>query len=439
MLGDMLIEESDLSTRSKNQLTKNGIVSFKQLQKLNDDELSKIRNLGQKSLDEIRELRDSFLERKLVEVEIPKNSCIEDIYDLPIDSVIKERNILENLKRNNIKRISTLVELIPEDIKKYRDLEEEEKDDLWDIIILLKRQLKINYVDISLKLVLKSNKSFKDIIDEYLPHTKAQINYKFLYKNKISSSIKIGQLNELFSKKERNFIEKMKINNVDNFLKENNKHLMIQQGISNSTINRIIEWFAKHLIIYSKKRVYICDIATMYLIEKKLGYLLQLKDELTQKILKNINDNVIKLISLNDYSLRFSLDLLKDNEEFEKGVLSRVINNNDSSEIIYTYLKKNGGVINQYQIEDEFNKFKNVDVTAAIDKLINKNLAELKEKKLYYKNPSVFSYVKEKFNDQVFQAFKKRMEGYTLEEIGQELGVTREGIRQINKKVIDRL
>ena len=57
--------------------------------------------------------------------------------------------------------------------------------------------------------------------------------------------------------------------------------------------------------------------------------------------------------------------------------------------------------------------------------------------KIYSKKHSILSYVVENYNENILEMMKLRLEGKTLEEVGDATGVTRERVRQVVKKVID--
>ena len=52
---NMLIEELDLSVRSNNCLKRAGITTVMELTQRSEDEMMKVRNLGKKSLKEVKE------------------------------------------------------------------------------------------------------------------------------------------------------------------------------------------------------------------------------------------------------------------------------------------------------------------------------------------------------------------------------------------------
>src|SRR5699024_2715816 len=82
--------------------------------------------------------------------------------------------------------------------------------------------------------------------------------------------------------------------------------------------------------------------------------------------------------------------------------------------------------------------FKNLNSYAIFDELIKLDLIAIDEfNNVYTKNPSILSYVAENYNENTLEMMKLRLEGNTLEDIGNIIGVTRERVRQLVKKVID--
>ncbi|MDR2905803.1 MAG: DNA-directed RNA polymerase subunit alpha [Helicobacteraceae bacterium] len=80
------VEDLDLSARSHNCLTRSNITYLAELAMMSENELSRVKNLGKKSLDEIKE--------KLIELGYPINE------HLPSDLVIKLKQRIAELKGN---------------------------------------------------------------------------------------------------------------------------------------------------------------------------------------------------------------------------------------------------------------------------------------------------------------------------------------------------
>lgn len=77
-----------------------------------------------------------------------------------------------------------------------------------------------------------------------------------------------------------------------------------------------------------------------------------------------------------------------------------------------------------------------MDIYNHFDELINLDLISIDElEKVYSKKRSILSYVAENYNENTLEMMKLRLDGKTLEEVGNVTGVTRERVRQVVKKV----
>lgn len=77
-----------------------------------------------------------------------------------------------------------------------------------------------------------------------------------------------------------------------------------------------------------------------------------------------------------------------------------------------------------------------MDIYKHFDELVNLDLISIDElDKVYSKKRSILSYVAENYNENTLEMMKLRLDGKTLEEVGNATGVTRERVRQIVKKL----
>lgn len=192
-----------LSNRSKNQLIKNGYIYAYQLKELTDEDLENIRNLGAKSIQEIQEFRDNMNSIYESDISIPKDITIEALRDMEIEKVIDSENVEKVLKINNIKLLGTILELSYEDIKKFRNVDDQLINEIQSICKKLRE--KINLVNRDLfKLVLENpDKDINSIICENIPKTHSSCSIKYLFQNRFVNDINIEE--HEFSNKEKNY------------------------------------------------------------------------------------------------------------------------------------------------------------------------------------------------------------------------------------------
>jgi hypothetical protein len=167
-----------------------------------------------------------------------------------------------------------------------------------------------------------------------------------------------------------------------------------------------------------------------------------LKDILFKKII-NLN---IRLESLRIKYIRY-----KDFFSIIKPLFSKDLNENDKK-VIIKWLKKNPIICN---FDDEKILFPHSNTVKTLSKYLNNNLykllSEISKKKLHpYQLESIQNKLINKFFNSFFPFDRQReiitlryglLDGkiHTLEQIGNLIGVTRERIRQIEKKLMDRV
>lgn len=81
--------------------------------------------MGAKSIQEIQEFRDNMNSIYESDISIPKGITIEALRDMEIEKVIDSENVEKVLKINNIKLLGTILELSYEDIKKFRNVDDQ--------------------------------------------------------------------------------------------------------------------------------------------------------------------------------------------------------------------------------------------------------------------------------------------------------------------------
>ncbi|PTE89751.1 hypothetical protein BUY89_14120, partial [Staphylococcus equorum] len=168
-MDDIKVSDLRLSNRCKNQLIKNGYIYASQLKGVTDEDLENIKNLGAKSVQEIKIFRDNMISSYEVDISIPIGMPIESLRSVEIEKVINDENILSVLKINNIKLMGVILDLSYEDIKKFRNVDDDLINEIQSVCKRVRE--KINLVDRNLfKLVCKNtNKNIKEIIHENIP------------------------------------------------------------------------------------------------------------------------------------------------------------------------------------------------------------------------------------------------------------------------------
>ena len=114
---DTLIEELDFSVRTYNCLKRYGVTTLKELKTISDDELSKIRNLGRKGVEEIQ---DKLLECSMEEyIPLERDDEFDDIdFDgidddeiFDGDEILLEDEPEKKIKKSGVEKLNELIGL----------------------------------------------------------------------------------------------------------------------------------------------------------------------------------------------------------------------------------------------------------------------------------------------------------------------------------------
>src|SRR5699024_9568280 len=224
------ISDSKLSNRSKNQLIKNGYVYTYQLKNITDEILENIKNLGAKSVQEIKEFKGNIVSAYEVDIQIPLDVPIESLKKIEIKKVIDNEHILSILKINNVQIISDHIDLSYEDLQKFRNIDNNSALIIRNICIQLRE--KINIVNRNLFELVYRYTSLKigKIIYDNIPKTSTKISVKYLFKNRYKSELNIEHHN--FSKKEKKFLLTHDLNKINKLLSISYNNLLNNPGRS---------------------------------------------------------------------------------------------------------------------------------------------------------------------------------------------------------------
>ncbi|MCM0502654.1 hypothetical protein KC214_08045 [Staphylococcus aureus] len=171
--------------------------------------------------------------------------------------------------------------------------------------------------------------------------------------------------------------------------------------------------------------------------ESPYSYLLVMREKFLDRILINLNKAIDSVLNSEQFSITYKIDLLSGNKFIEKIITEMEFNKIEGQEIVYSFVKNNSYIYRKNEICEKLScHFINMDIYNHFDELINLDLISIDElEKVYSKKRSILSYVAENYNKNTLEMMKLRLDGKTLEEVGNVTGVTRERVRQVVKKV----
>lgn len=213
--------------------------------------------------------------------------------------------------------------------------------------------------------------------------------------------------------------------------------MLNKPGISKKTLNVVLQKLLNHIVVQNKHEFFIGDISRLYLKESSYSYLLVMREKLLDRILINLNKAIDSVLNSEKFSITYKIDLLSGNKFIEKIITEMEFNKIEGQEIVYSFVKNNSYIYRKNEICEKLScHFINMDIYNHFDELINLDLISIDElEKVYSKKRSILSYVAENYNENTLEMMKLRLDGKTLEEVGNVTGVTRERVRQVVKKV----
>ena len=125
-------------------------------------------------------------------------------------------------------------------------------------------------------------------------------------------------------------------------------------------------------------------------------------------------------------------------------VIEESYNNNKTSIILENEIKKydDDNPINRYILMKHMEKISGYNIenfTEDFNLLYNHGRIGINNFGVYYKKDSVKDYIKQNYDSKISNILLDRLNGLTLEEIGEKNEITRERVRQICKKQFDRI
>ncbi|MCM0468914.1 hypothetical protein KC254_08305 [Staphylococcus aureus] len=213
--------------------------------------------------------------------------------------------------------------------------------------------------------------------------------------------------------------------------------MLNKPGISKNTLNVVLQKLLNHIVVQNKYEFFIGDISRLYLKESPYSYLLVMREKFLDRILINLNKAIDSVLNSEQFSITYKIDLLSGNKFIEKIITEMEFNKIEGQEIVYSFVKNNSYIYRKNEICEKLScHFINMDIYNHFDELINLDLISIDElEKVYSKKRSILSYVAENYNKNTLEMMKLRLDGKTLEEVGNVTGVTRERVRQVVKKV----
>lgn len=435
----LLIKNSNLSNRAKNQLTKNGYLYINDIKDIKEEQLRKIRNLGTKTIKEILEFIASINFERDSAIELPPYNTLTEYLNIKITSCIKNETVKKCLLQNNIATVGELIDLNKNDIAKFRNITNKLEEQIFHHSVKIKQISKVLYSHPTTVIRDKEELSIYENIIRNLPIFAKKLKFAFIEDGKFLPKLSIDELN--FSNKEKKIIKDLNLNDVDNFITKSYKSLRNDFHISEKSLNNILNKIGHFLVVYTSKRIYIGDIALLYMRKSAKNYLLKTNKKTLLNIVEYLNEYIESYINVRTHTIRHILDNL-----LYSGLLNSLLyemkwTKLEINEFIYSYLYTHyNKEFSLNEVIEEFSNFLNKEIVIdGLNDLIASDLVSKCKTGYFAKEKSIMHYIQEKFDNDRYIILKMRLQGFTLQQIADEIKLTRERVRQIVKKVIENI
>ena len=383
---DISIDTLGLSTRSTNALKRNGIQTISAFMKADPKKIVLIRNIGQKSIDEIiaaqKELKSSF------DAFVKENTVIKEKTQEE-----KEAEYFSNLAQSNPQLAEVKIETLGLSVRSQNAL-------LRYGVFTVLDLLRVNEAELR-KIRNLGEKSIKEILKH---RDRILAGGKTMLADISSASVDEILNHPKYGKMVRDYFKKNDI-----AISALNLSVRSENALSNSGICS----FSELLKLYPYRISSVGSIGTKSV------------NEICQVVRDYMNSNKKQIVAFcsGDSSLLYT-------EEFFEERLIKLFNGSGFKGFSFKEMK----AVFPEDIDEQ--ALKN-----AIGKLIAKKEIEYVDFRCYRVYPSFYDVLnseKEIISPDRREILLKRVEGQTLNEIGLELGVTRERIRQIFQKTADK-
>jgi len=423
-----------LSIRSQNALAKAGYYTIEEIKNLTEKELRNIQNLGEKSIQEILSLKT-------------QNNFINDAYELNSLSYHKIKNgsietlKLDNelnviLKNNNIQTIEVLLELKKSDLKKFRGVNAPQVLVLKDIINGLRDELKLNYQGIADIPFSNPQLQVKEAIINSLPYKDVEFYFRNGFKLKKTIDITCNEAKESDIKK----IKELEINKIENLIKIIPSNIKNLKGMNEKSTSRVLKLLLNKLVITYNNDIVLEGISYNFFRNHHYNFWLNIEDNILYSLTCKVDDVIKKYVNVNYHSFKELSYFISHNTEIIKEIEGLELSKQEANELVYSYLKNYSTKMNYKYLKEKFEKVNNkINFVEIVNNLIDEGLVTLEDGKIVTLKKPVLYYAKRLKSENQFEALKYRLKNYTLQEIEDKLGLTRERARQLIKQGLNNL
>ncbi|MGJ5682151.1 DNA-directed RNA polymerase subunit alpha C-terminal domain-containing protein [Staphylococcus equorum] len=418
-----------LSIRSQNALAIAGYHSIEEIEKLTENDLRNISNLGEKSIEEILNLKP--IQKGMKNLYELHGLCFNEIKNKNIEILKMDNTFNKILKNNNVQTVGVFLELKKSDVTKFRGINDSQVLELKSIINNIRDELKLNYQDIIEIILSNPQHQVKETIFNSLAfEDNENVEFYFRFGEKLKKSIEINCIENKESDVKK--ISDLYLNQIDKLINVIPKNLKYIKGMNEKSVNRVLKVLTNKLVIVYKNEIVLEALSYNYLRNHSYKFWLNMEDDVLSSITNQIDKVTKKYVNINYHGFKELSYFISHNTKINKEIEVLELSTREANEIVYNYLKTYSKKLNYKSLEEKFKSINSkVNFMETVNNLIDEGLVILEEEKIITLKKSILYYAKRFKAKKEYEALKFRLKNYTLQEIGDEIGLTRERVRQL--------
>lgn len=360
--------------------------------------------------------------------------CYSGVIDVKIDDTTLSVRVKNALKNINLIFVDDLLKLNNSQLYKIKNLGENSIDEIIKFKNIFENEdfESQNKNSFDLPTILEENPNQK--IGEIITRIYSNIaRIEFIDAGRLKKYKTI----ENVTKRTTNIIEENLLNEIDFLMEHSLSDINSLPRLGEKSYHEIFEFLIRNIVVIENDK-------KMYgFFESVMGYLMvqKLYNYFEEDSLRELYNKIYEICLQGNFSREYTWDDL--NYDFstilkEKNIMNQLFENSILKELIIVNILKGSNIpLNVASIKNKLPlNLNTINVADIVNDLRKQDKVFFVEHGFKYKEQGIVVYLDRNFPEKKKKPMMLKLQGYTLEEIGYEMGYTRERARQIISKLI---
>ncbi len=340
--------------------------------------------------------------------------CLFDQFDI-------SQRTKNALMRSGIDTVEKIMSISANDLYQIRNMGKKSVEEVLHLQNMIKDEFVGLQVQDDCSVKIQEKSLLLERMFPYFEHSCFTVMFRDQYEN-VVSDINIDSVN--FSVRTYNALSEAGYSTVKEIALEKYEKLREIRNLGTKSIKEIEDYIEKHAFIISNEEYGLFNDINSFFSDVILVDDNYYKNEILKLIQKNLSDNQMISITM-DERLLFNSDFIE-----------KIMNKHEIKNVYKSYLMMKISRGEEKLFEEEDYLFRIGLYRNAISELVSEKRIEYIDYIYRIRFPRITEWINSIEKDSQRKALNMRIHGKTLEECGQEMGLTRERVRQIVKKAI---